>query len=461
MSSYPSYASFFSRSYSNVSHQNFLVQPASSGELTEHRQMQFRLPTNANLHMEKTRLVFALNTSNTGSGGTAAIGRLASAKSIIDRITVDFGGVSVSSGVAQHAVLQQCLDNMRVIEEDPVLSGTQLVRRMNPATGASLANTASETYNTAGNTQYFSIELGPFFKTLQPNLFPLSVVSSVDISIFLSGNATVVSTCNSASDDFTSASGGTQCPYTVDNYRLMVSAYSIDDGIFDQVISTRLNSQDGLDAMFCDYQGFSDTFNGSTRVSSASSSLDKIIVAFRTSGFNGVKPAKGLRGYNITYSDAVDKTTVLDQPAVHGGGGYLNHNLNFTAPVSAINLGSLHTLPSISTSINSIRFPSYDMKLGVQSYELLKEAFEVDNTQSQSLTEYLTNRCQVATKLNLPGSQQLRAKSGLNLQGSNSTILVEAVGDTSTLVTTGNVMVFLESTCMLKLGSGKQLTVIR
>lgn len=472
MSSYPSYASFFSRSYSNVSHQNFLVEPAASGTLSSHRQMTFRLPSNANIHMDKTRLLFCLNTA----GGTHTIGRLASAKAIIDRITIDMGGVSISSGVASHSALQQCLDNMRVIEEDPVLSHSEYLR-ITVGSGAALVPTATETYSATGNTQYFSIDLGPFFKTLQPNLFPLSIVPSTEVTIFLSGDATVVSSVKGANPLVLTAdldAGSTQPTYTVDNYRLLVSAYSIDDGVFSEVISTRLNSEDGLDAMFCDYQGFSDTYDGSTRVSSAASSLDRVIVAFRpnqassghggaeaSQAFNGVRTPVPVVGRNNGLETGTAVAGVFDYASCFGGAKFLNANLNFRAPVDDTNLTDLANMPSVSISINNIRFPSFDAKLGAQSYELLKEAFEVDNTQSQSLGEYLANRCMVATKLNLPGSQQLRARSGLNLQGSNSTILVQNVGATGNAVNTSNVLVFLESTCMLKIMPGKQLQVTR
>ena len=472
MSSFPSYVSFFSRSYSNVSKQNFLVEPDASGTLTAHRQMSFRLPSNANLHMEKTRLLFCLNTT----AGTNTIGRLSSAKSIIDRITIDMGGISITSGVANHCALQQCIDNMRVIEEDPVVSHSEYLR-ITVGSGAALSHAGTEGYNTAGNTQYFSIDLGPFFKSLQPNLFPLSIVPTTVVTIFLSGDSTVVSSVKGANPLILTAdldAASTQPTYSVDNYRLLVSAYSIDDGVFDQVISTRLNSEDGLDAMFCDYQGFSDTYDGSTRVSSAASSLDKVIVAFRpnqaTSGhggphasqaFNGVRTPVPVVGRNNALANGTAVAGVLDYASCYGGAKFLNANLNFRAPVDQANLTALHQMPSVSISINSIRFPSFDAKLGAQSYELLKEAFEVDNTQSQSIGEYLANRCQIATKLNLPGSQQLRARSGLNLQGSNSTILVQNVGDTGNAVTTSNVLVFLESTCMLKIMAGKQLQIMR
>jgi len=463
MSNYPSYASFFLRSYSNVSHQNFLVHPASSGQLSAHRQMQFTLPTNANLHLSKTRLLFSMSSAN---GAADTVGRLAEAKAIIDRIQIDAGGVSLSSGCASTAVLQKCIDNMRTIDEDPVTSHSEFYRRTSGVNLVEFAGT-SELYAISNNAQCFSIDLGPFFASMSPNLLPTAILPTLQVTIYLSGNATVVSSCQitdaKLTGDLPTTDGSAQATYTVDNYRLMVSAYSIDDGVFDQTIATRLNSSEGLEAMYCNYESFSNTFTGgSTRVSSAASSLDKVIVAFRPDGFDGKKAAVAVQGYNTSLAAGLEKK-VLDQPAAHGGSKFLNSNLNFVSPCTGLPSASADnwaSQPSIAVRVNNVAFPSFDARLGVQSYELLKEAFETDKTQSQSLVEYLENRCQVAYKFNLPGSAAMRARSGLNLQGSNSSILIEAVGDKSTLKDNGNVMVFVESSIVLKIMPGKQIMVI-
>ncbi len=461
MSNYPSYMSFFLRSYSNVSHQNFLVHPASSGQLNAHRQCQFTLPTNANLHLDKSRLVFSM--SSVVQTPATTVGRLAAAKSIIDRIQIDAGGVSLSSGCASSAVLQQCIDNMRPLDEDPVTSHVEFYRKTSGINAQDLSG-VTEAYSTANNAQCFAIDLGPFFKTMSPNLLPTAILPTIQVTIYLSGNATVVSSC-SPNVDTPTVAGAEQATYTIDNYRLMVSAYSIDDGVFDQTIATRLNSTEGLEAMFCNYESFSNTFTGgSTRVSSAASSLDKVIVAFRPSGYDGTKGAVAVKGYNNDLeSGLTNASKTLDQPLAHGGAKFLNSNLNFVSPCSDLPSAAADNWtkqPNISVQVNNIRFPSYDARLGVQSYELLKEAYEVDHTLNQSLVEYLENRCQVAYKFNLPGSIAMRARSGLNLQGSNSSILIEAVGDKTSLVETGNIMVFVESSVVLKIMPGKQLMVI-
>ena len=201
---------------------------------------------------------------------------------------------------------------------------------------------------------------------------------------------------------------------------------------------------------------------GSTRVSSAASSLDKVIVCFRAAGYDGIKSAVGVQGYNNALAAGLLAAGVLDQPAAHGGAKYLNHTANFTTP-SVLPSGATDNWakqPTISIQVNNVRFPSYDARIGAQTYELLKEAFETDKTASQSLVEYMENRCQLAYKFNLPASQAMRARSGLNLQGSNSSILIEAVGDKTDLTNDGNIMVFVESTQVIKIMAGKQLMVV-
>ena len=85
---------------------------------------------------------------------------------------------------------------------------------------------------------------------------------------------------------------------------------------------------------------------------------------------------------------------------------------------------------------------------------------EVGRTASNSYAEYLDNRAQIALKLNRPGSQGMRAKSGLDLRGSNSSILLTAVGNTANFLNTGNVVMFLESTRVLRIGQGKTLQIV-
>ena len=81
------------------------------------------------------------------------------------------------------------------------------------------------------------------------------------------------------------------------------------------------------------------------------------------------------------------------------------------------------------------------------------------STQSKSYMEYLSNRFVMAIRLNLPQSSALRAKSGLDLRGSNSAILLSNTSGVTTL-TNSNVLLFTEKTMEMRLGSGKTLQII-
>ena len=145
-----------------------------------------------------------------------------------------------------------------------------------------------------------------------------------------------------------------------------------------------------------------------------------------------------------------------------GGDKYLTGPMNFTAPMIALpsaNAAKLAEEPNLSLSINNVRYPQYDCPFS-QWYQLSAQAMEVNRTASNSYAEFLDNRAQIALKLNLPGSQGMRAKSGLDLRGSNSSILLTAVGNTANFLNTGNVVMFLESTRVLRIGQGKTLQIV-
>ena len=134
--------------------------------------------------------------------------------------------------------------------------------------------------------------------------------------------------------------------------------------------------------------------------------------------------------------------------------------MNFTAPMSALPSADANAAePELRFSINSVQYPQFNPKLP-QWYAMTKDAFEVPSTQSKSYIEWLTNRCMIAVRLNLPGTTLMRAKSGLDTRGSNSSILLSAVNRQGNFAADGNVLLFLESTRELRLGVGKTLQVI-
>ena len=459
MSNYPAYASYFLRQFSGVSTANFRVPPQSSGQKIAHNQIDFVLPTNTLIKMNDIRMVF---TASAVAVGTSAAPRLPPADALIERIQVSMGGISVDSGCASTQVLNQVKRNFRNKTEDPVNSHNAFYRNVMGANLEQLS-TAADAYTTDGESTIFSIPLGSFFESIQPSLLDVSLLPEIRITIFLSGNTVISSGTDGDAVSTTIAAGNSQATYTVNNYNLLVPCWSIDDGVYSEVIQSRMNDEGFLEASWCGYDSYADTFSGTSRVASAASSLDKIIAVFRKSDYADIKGAIEIAGQNNAHAVAENTANVLGQPECFGGDKFLTAPLNFQAPMTTLpsdtNPNKLSEEPKISVSINNVRYPQYDCPFS-QWYVLSAQAMEVSRTASESYAEFLYNRCNIVTKLNLPGSQGMRAKSGLDLRGSNSSILVSSVGNVTNFASTGNIVIFLESTRILRIGQGKTLQVV-
>jgi len=473
MSNFPQYLQYFCREFAGVSTATFRVPPQASAALEAHRSMTFNLPTNTLVSMKDVRLVFS---ASAVANGTSKAARLPKASALIEKISVTAGGISVDAGVQNQNALQQALDNMKVREVDPVDSHSQMYRNVSGVSLAKFggangvaANTVAETYTSNNNATQFSVSLGNFFETISPNMLDLSLIAEIQVQIFLAGNAVITSgkgaLIATGANSFIEA-GNAQATYTVSNYQLLVPCYSINDGTYQKVLGARMNDVGYLECMWKGYDSFSDTWNGSTtRCASAASSLDKIITVWRSDGYNGVKGAIPIAGTNKLLQkgdsgEALIEADVLDQPDCRGGAEFLCAPMNFTAPMAALpSSGAPNPQePELQYAINSVQYPQFSAPLS-QWYQLTKDAFEVNSTQSKSYIEYLSNRFVMAVSLNLPQSTLLRAKSGLDCRGSNSFITTSNVTGV-TMAANANVLTYLESSRVMRLGAGRTLQVI-
>ena len=297
----------------------------------------------------------------------------------------------------------------------------------------------------------------------------MSLLPEVQVIIYLAPEAVcpAPSSLNIVTAAFSTAHT-TASTYTVSDYHLLVPCYDIADGMYSQVIQSRMSSEGFLELMWAGYDSFTDTFTGTTRVASAASSLDKLICCFRPADWATKSGPVAVAGYNnahdfasnVSAVDASANTIATDkaiqgvEPALLGQSKYLPNAFNMPSP----KLAAATSDPELSISVNSVRYPQFNAPLSLW-YELSKDAFQVDRTLSKTYAEWRNNRCQLAVRFNLPQSAALRAKSGLDLRGSNASILLERSGG-GDVDTTKKVVIFAESSRILRVGVGKQLQVI-
>lgn len=462
MSQYPSYASYYLREFAGVSSATFKVPASTTGPLGPNQQISFNLPSNTLVSMKDVRLIF----SAAASGGGHA--RLPAPRDLVERIQVNMGGIQVDSGCAHQNLLSRALDNMKSVEADPISQKPGVTIDFDSRTGAVIP--AAED----SGAVKFSIPLGPFFETVQPNMVDMSLLPEVQVIIYLAPEAVcpAPSTLNIVAATFSTAST-TPTVYTVSDYHLLVPCYDIADGMYSQVIQSRMSSEGFLELMWAGYDSFTDTFTGTTRVASAASSLDKLICCFRPDNWATTSGPVAVTGYNNKHdftsnltvaaagNVAVTATGIASdsaiqgvEPALIGQSKYIPNAFNMPSP----KLAAATSDPELSISVNSVRYPQFNAPLSLW-YELSKDAFQVDRTLSKTYAEWAANRCQLAVRFNLPQSAALRAKSGLDLRGSNASILLERSGG-GDVDPTKKVVIFAESSRILRVGVGKQLQVI-
>lgn len=476
--SYPSYLEYFSSSIENVSTATFKIQPTSNNAVSSHQQITFHLPQNTLLDFRKLRMQFQV----TSSGDFTRLPAHASA--YFNRISIEVGGQTVSA-FENANVLDEILRNNLQIEVDPVNEHSTIQRKNDPFSAKAI--TAAETYGTDDDKAFFSIDLGTFARSIQPSIVAMMMLPQVSIVLHLAENAVCVSPSDIDSLANFKTADSTQGTYSIVNHNLFAECYDIQDGSLMAMYEQTMMDQGYLELTYENWTSFSDVFNSVTRFSSSAQSLNKICATFRrgsgTNGplaaaYNAPNGAVAVQGYNNellacaagTYgtdeSDTKDDGAiagVLGQPETNGT-SFQSAFFVGSAPVVTASLDNgipkTNTLePMLNFSINSVKMPSYNCKAS-SWYNLTKSGWGVSRTKSNSLGEWYQHRYNICQRLDLPDSKQLRVMSGLNLKASNANLTLELTGNHSAATTEDNVLVYLASSNLMRVGIGKQIQIL-
>lgn len=467
--SYPSYLEYFSSSIENVSTATFKIQPTSNNAVSSHQQITFHLPQNTLLDFRKLRMQFQV----TCDGSYTRLPPHASA--YFNRISIEVGGQTVSA-FENANVLDEILRNNLQIEVDPVNEHSTIQRVNDPFSAGEIgtAGTGAETYATDDDKAFFSIDLGTFARSIQPSIVAMMMLPQVSIVLHLAENAV----CASPSEVDTLAhfkEAGTQGTYSIVNHNLFAECYDIQDGSLMAMYEQTMMDQGYLELTYENWTSFSDVFNSVTRFSSSAQSLNKIVATFRrgsaitplAAAYNAPNGAVAVQGYNneliASATNVGFQAGALGQPETQGA-VYQSAFFVGSAPVLAASIDNgipkASTLePMLNFSINSVKMPSYNCKASGW-YDLTKSSWSVSRTKSNLLAEWYQHRYSICQRLDLPDSKQLRVMSGLNLKASNANLTLEVTGNHSAATTTDNVLVYLASSNIMRVGLGKQVQVL-
>jgi len=472
--SYPSYLEYFSSSIDNVSTASFKIAPTSNNSVSSHQQIQFLLPQNCLLDFRKMRMQFQVESVGTYT-------RLpAHASAYFNRISVEVGGQTISA-FENANVLDEILRNNLQIEVDPVNEHSTIQRVNDPfsgtqigGTGSDPAGTGPETYPTDDTKAFFSIDLGTLARSIQPSIVAMMMLPTVTITLHLAENAVCVSPSN-VSTLALFKQAGTQGTYSIVNHNLIAEVYDVQDGSLMAMYQQTMQDQGYLELTYENWTSFSDVFNTVTRFSSSAQSLNKIVATFRrnsaivplAAAYNAPNGAVAVAGYNNELLQSAAnvgfQANVLGQPETQGA-VYQSAFFTQTAPIKAANLdGGVPKAalpePFINFSINSVKQPSYNCKASGW-YDATKSGWGVSRTKSNSLAEWMLHRFSICQRLDLPDSKALRVMSGLNLKASNANLTLEVTGNQSGATVSDNVLVYLASSNIMRVGVGKQIQIL-
>ena len=463
--SYPSYLEYFSSSIENVSTATFRIPPTSNNAVSSHQQIQFLLPQNCLLDFRKLRMQFQV----TSAGNFTRLPAHASA--FFNRISIEVGGQTISS-FENANVLDEILRNNLQIEVDPVNEHSTIQRKNDPFSATAI--TAAETYPTDDNKSFFSIDMGVLARSIQPSIVAMSMISQMTIVLHLAENAVCASPSNiNTLANFIAA--GAQGTYQIQNANLIAECLDVADGSLMAMYQQTMQDQGYIELTYENWTSFSDVFNQVTRFSSSAQSLNKIVATFRrgsavvplAAAYNAANGAVAVRGYNNELiASAANVGFVADslgQPETQGA-VYQSAFFTGTAPVVAASLTGgvpkVSTLePTLNFSVNSVQMPSYNCKASGW-YDATKSGWGVSRTKSNSLAEFMLHRFSICQRLDLPDSKALRVMSGLNLKASNANLTLEVTGNASAATTVDNVLVFLASSNIMRVGIGKQVQIL-
>ena len=143
--------SYFLNRVAGFSTQHFKIEPQNSTVSKANRIIRFKLPSNTLLNTRSMRMMF-----NAKVTGTTAGGRLpADIRTLINRIEVSAGGVTINQGFNDWNVLLHAQKALCGDDADPVLGHPHIVRNKSYVDGSAITGTDNETYTDAnGNTQF-------------------------------------------------------------------------------------------------------------------------------------------------------------------------------------------------------------------------------------------------------------------------------------------------------------------
>lgn len=465
MASFNPNLAYFLQRLSGVSTNYFKLEPQNSTTATAGNIIRFTLPNNCLLNLNSISLM--LNAKITADGGQ---GRLPNRiDSLIERYTVEAGGVQIAQGFNGYNVFRHLKDNLTCEHLDSTLGHTEVARSVSYVNGSAISTT--ETYSESGGATQFCINhFDGMLGSMSPSIIDTALCPELvltfhlapnDVCIDAKGSAMAGTATTGIDIDATSPAPA----YSINNFHLLVETIGIQDSIMDELLEKKIQSTGFVELPFKQYFSFNDTATSNNRWSVSSQSIDRVWVGYRNTGYNSAGGAVSVAGYKKSGAFVDDEATQtasdidIGVPQYDRGGVYdtnreklISKYFNFTENATS------GTTAKYQLQVNGALIPQFKAT-SEQMLAITKNSLPMSKMtkfENMTLNQYKTNYFGWCVRFNLPDSEAGREVSGLDSRGINlqGQLLNENV------VSTQNVMIFVECTSTLRVGAGKMVEVI-
>ena len=467
---------YFASRMSGFSTNTFKIETDNQSTATSASIVSFSLPSNSIINLRSFKMFCRSNANKVASAG----GRLPPIKDLIERVEVTMGGIVLSQGTNFVNVLSEAKKAVMGDKCDAVLGHPEYIRAKSYTNPALTYTTTANENDTA--TYHCVDEWEGFLGTASPSLFDTSIVPSLKVRCYMASDNVLSNVAGvalgTASGSFADSAGsattnGAPLPaapnttlpkYELTDIHATIECCNLADMTYENMLASQMSAQGDLEVPYKAYYTFNDTHSGSSKFSVASSSLDRIWLAWRGASYNSVNNPITIAGHKVqggftASASAGSPTQDVGVPSYDLGGvldtnneKYKGRYFNFSQPV----VYGATTEWKAQLQLNGAYMSQFPANIE-QLYQITKNSLEGGHyAKYMTLDQYRKNFCVQCFRLNMPNSEYSRSLTGVDSRATNLAGIVR----TDNAVSGSNLMIFAETTEILNISAGRSISVV-
>ena len=430
-------------------------QQGSSAVATSSSIITFDIPSNAICNLRSFRIMANMNADVVAGAGA----RLPPINDLVERMEVSVGGITLAQGANFINVLQEAKKALGATYGgcDATMGHPEYVRAKSYVDGSTIATTDNEVYSSGASPRFCIMDLEGFFATAEPKLLDTSLMPDLRVRLHLASDNVLASVAGiplagTGTDIADDGTGGAR--YQLTDIFATIECIGLADQAYDQMLASMMSSQGFLEIPYKNYTNFQSVHNGSSRFTISSSSLDKIWVCWRSSGYDTQGGLVPINGYKRTGAAAYVGAADFGKPDYDEGGVFDTNSEKYKSKY--FNFTEASATFKAQLQLNGSYYPQFTATLG-DLYAISKNSV-LGNRENKNMTldQYANNYCVQCFRLNMPDSEYSRLLSGIDTRAVN----LQGIVKTENATADQTIDVFCETTEVLRVGAGRAIEII-